>query len=148
MPKNNISSQSISLQKKNSFDARSLPRNFYLKRWSKDLRKAGYLHEVVFWNRLKKKQMCGLDFHRQQIIGNFIVDFFCPKIGLVIELDGSSHYYKKAYDKMREDYLKSLGLTIIRFSAKDVLQNLKKILQKLEKFIEEKYGICAKKCRR
>ena len=106
---------------------------------AKELRKAGFLHEVVFWEKLKGKQICGLDFHRQQIIGNFIVDFFAPQIGLVIELDGCSHDERKDYDKEREDYLKSLGLKIIRFSSRETLHELKSVIKKLKNFIEKEF---------
>ena len=123
----------------NYIDTNSLPRNLKLKKRAQELRKAGFLHEVVLWKKLKGKQIHGLDFHRQQIIGHFIVDFFSPQIGLVIELDGSSHKYKKDYDKERENYLKSLGLTIIRFSAKETLQNLEEVVKKIRIFIEEKF---------
>jgi very-short-patch-repair endonuclease len=123
----------------NFFNVSSLPRNLKLRKRAKELRKAGFLHEVVFWEKLKGKQVCSLDFHRQQIIGNFIVDFFAPQIGLVIELDGCSHDEKKDYDKEREDFLKSLGLTIIRFSARETLQELENVIKKLKNFIEEKF---------
>ncbi|MDR0518327.1 MAG: endonuclease domain-containing protein, partial [Fibromonadaceae bacterium] len=119
------------LQEGNYVNTNSLPRNLKLKDRAKEMRKAGYLHEVLFWKKIKNKQIYGLDFHRQQIIGNFIVDFFAPEIGLVIELDGSSHEKKIEYDKERETYLLSLGLKIIHFTAKDVLQKLDDVIKKL-----------------
>jgi very-short-patch-repair endonuclease len=109
----------------------SLPRNLKLRDRAKKMRKAGYLHEVLFWKRVRNKQIHNLDFHRQQIIGNFIVDFFAPEIGLVVELDGSSHDGKTEYDKEREVYLLSLGLKVIHFTAKDVLQKLDYVVESL-----------------
>ena len=119
-----------------------LPRNLKLKERAKELRKSGYLHDIKFWNAIKGGKIFGLDFHRQQIIGNFTVDFFAPKVGLVIELDGSSHDSKIEYDLDREIYLKSLGLTIIKFSAKDVLFDLIGVIAILKAFIEENFHSC------
>ncbi|GAB6060467.1 endonuclease domain-containing protein [Desulfonatronum parangueonense] len=106
----------------------SLPFNPKLKERARELRKAGLLHEVLLWNQLKRKNFKGLDFDRQKIIGNYIVDFFCAEKGVVIEADGVSHQDRGGYDAQRDEYLKSLGLTVIRISAKDILQNMEGVL--------------------
>src|SRR5690554_5494829 len=106
----------------------NLPFNPNLKKRAKALRKAGNLSEVLFWNQVKQKQFKGLDFDRQKIIGNYIVDFYCPNCNVVIEIDGSSHDDKEEYDAERDAYLESLGLTVIHISAKDVLQNLEQTM--------------------
>jgi very-short-patch-repair endonuclease len=106
----------------------SLPFNPKLKERAKELRKTGMLHEALLWNQLKRKNFQGLDFDRQKIIGNYIVDFFCAEKGVVIEADGVSHQDREDYDARRDDYLKSLGLTVIRISAKDILQNMEGVL--------------------
>ena len=119
----------------------SLPYNPKLCKWSRKLRKAGMLHEVLLWNRLKKRQFYGLDFDRQKIIGNYIVDFFCASASLVIEVDGSSHYHKKSYDQKRDAYLESLGLQVVHIRVKDVFQDMKgvmKFLSTLELDIEHR----------
>jgi S-adenosylmethionine:tRNA ribosyltransferase-isomerase len=68
--------------------------------------------------------LLGLDFDRQKIIGNYIVDFFCASIGLVIEIDDkTSHEWKENYDEKRDEYLKSLDLEVIHISAESVLKN-------------------------
>ena len=64
---------------------KSLPYNPKLKNLAKQLRKAGNLSEVIFWNAVKGGQLLNLDFERQKIIGNYIVDFYCPELDLVIE---------------------------------------------------------------
>lgn len=102
----------------------SLPFNPALRDKAKALRKAGILHEALLWLELKSKKLNGLDFDRQKIIGNFIVDFYCAEKAVVIEVDGSSHDSKQLEDAQRDEYLRSLGLTVIRLLAKDVLQNL------------------------
>lgn len=106
---------------KNYFD---LPYNPKLKERARELRKAGNLSEVLFWNQVKNNQFKGYDFDRQKIIGNYIVDFFCCNCNAVIEIDGSSHADKLEYDAERDAYLESLGLSVIHISADDVLKNL------------------------
>jgi very-short-patch-repair endonuclease len=100
-----------------------LPFNENLVERAKQLRKAGSLPEALLWKELKGKQINGLDFDRQKVIGNYIVDFFCEELGIIIEIDDKSHDMKEKHDKTREKYLKNLGLEIIHISAKDVLKD-------------------------
>ncbi len=99
--------------KRNTRNYLALPYNPKLKERAKALRKAGVLSEVLFWQQVHKKKFKGFDFDRQKIIGNYIVDFYCPNQNVVIEIDGSSHDNKQEYDAERDAYLKGLGLTII-----------------------------------
>ena len=103
---------------------KSLPYNPALKDKARALRKAGFLHEALLWNQLKSKKFNGLDFDRQKIIGNYIVDFYCAEKEVVIEIDGSSHDNKQDEDAKRDAYLRSLGLVVIRLLVKDVLRNM------------------------
>ncbi|MBF0218628.1 MAG: endonuclease domain-containing protein [Gammaproteobacteria bacterium] len=103
---------------------KSLPYNPALRDKAKALRKAGILHEVLLWLELKSKKLNVLDFDRQKIIGNYIVDFYCAEKSVVIEVDGSSHNGKQDEDAERDRYLHGLGLTVIRLLAKDVMQNM------------------------
>ena len=103
---------------------RNLPFNPKLRDRAKQLRKAGILHEALLWLELKEGRINGLDFDRQKIIGNYIVDFYCAEKNVVIEVDGSSHDDKEEYDARRDAYLQSLGLTVIHLTDKEVLQNL------------------------
>ena len=100
-----------------------LPQNKNLLNRAKTLRKAGSLPEALLWREIKGRQINGLDFDRQKVIGNYIADFYCADLGVVIEIDDKSHDIKDVYDERRESYLKSLGLNIIHVSAKDVLKN-------------------------
>ena len=102
---------------------RALPFNPNLKQRARELRKAHSLPEALLWNEIKNKKLNGLDFDRQKIIGNYIVDFFCASKFLVIEIDDKTHDFKVDYDTERDEYLKSLHLTVIHVSAKEVLQN-------------------------
>ncbi|MEG8946425.1 DNA methyltransferase [Rosettibacter firmus] len=108
-----------------------LPYNPNLKERARELRKAGNLSEVLLWQRVKGKQFLGLDFDRQKIIGNYIVDFFVKDIGVVIEIDGGSHNDKIEYDRERDEYLQSLGLKVIHILDEDVKTNLDGVMEYL-----------------
>jgi len=110
-----------------------LPYNPKLKPLAAKLRKAGNLSEVIFWCAVKDRQYKGLDFDRQKVIGNYIVDFYCAKMKLVVEIDGESHSEKAEYDAVRHKYLEDLGLTVIHFLDNDIKQNLKGVFEYLEK---------------
>ena len=107
---------------------KSLPYNPALKDKAKALRKAGFLHEALLWNQLKSKNFNGLDFDRQKIIGNCVVDFYCAEKAVVIELDGGSHNNKQGEDVKRDAYLQSLGLVVIHLLVKDVLRNMEGVI--------------------
>jgi very-short-patch-repair endonuclease/predicted GIY-YIG superfamily endonuclease len=113
---------------KNYFE---LPYNPKLKENARELRKAGNLSEVLFWNKVKNKQFKSFDFDRQKIIGNYIVDFYCTNCNVVIEIDGSSHDDKQEYDAERDAYLQSLGLIIIHLPVEDVMNNLDGVMEML-----------------
>ncbi len=68
------------------------------------------------------RQAFGVAFTRQKVFGNYIVDFYCPKAKLVIELDGSQHYEEEAviYDRQRTEYLNQLGIAVLRYSNREI----------------------------
>ena len=82
--------------------------------------------ERLFWSRVRRKQLQGYQFYRQKIIGNYIVDFYCPKAKLVIEIDGGQHYDDEEIkkDNVRDDYMREQRLTVLRFSDREVFENL------------------------
>ncbi len=123
--------------KRNTINYMSLPYNPKLKERAKELRKAGNLAEVLFWNQVKNKQLDGLDFDRQKIIGNYIVDFYNANYNIVIEIDGSSHNDKQEYDAERDSFMKGLGLTVIRFLDIDVKNNMNGVINSLLDRIEK-----------
>ena len=118
-----------------------LPYTQNLKERAKRLRQAKNLSEVLFWMQVTKGRFHQIDFDRQRIIGNYIVDFYVKNLALVIEIDGASHDHKVAYDKVREDYLISLGLQVYRIIVDDVIRNMDFVLMGLEDYIVKKYGI-------
>ena len=109
----------------------SLPINPKLRERAKELRKAGYLSEVLIWQQFHKRKFKGFDFDRQKIIGNYIVDFYCSDCRTVIEIDGSSLDEKAEYDCERDAFLEGLGLTVIHIPARDVLNRLDEVMRML-----------------
>jgi very-short-patch-repair endonuclease len=92
---------------------------------SQHLRKNMTDAENRWWLKLRRKQLKGYQFYRQKIIGNYIVDFYCPRCNLVIELDGRQHYPEtgKGKDRARDDVLTGMGIKALRFSDSDVFEN-------------------------
>ena len=115
-----------------------LPYNPKLKQRARELRKAGNLSEVLLWKKIKNRQLLGLDFDRQKIIGNYIVDFYSTDINVAIEIDGSSHDNKQEYDAIRQSYLEGLGLKVIRIQDKEVKINLDGVIVYLRQILSEK----------
>ena len=93
--------------------------------------------EIALWEELRSKRFMGLKFRRQHPIDRFIVDFYCHKHKLVIELDGSIHNLPEVADndKNREDELKDLGLNILRFTNEEILKNTHESLNKIARYI-------------
>lgn len=117
-----------------------LPANKKLQIKARDLRKAGNMTEVIFWNHVKQGQIYGLDFDRQKVISNYIVDFYIKKLGLIIEIDGSTHTDSKfIYDRKRENLLRSFGLSILRYQDKDVKNNIYGVVSNLKAYIVENF---------
>lgn len=117
----------------------NLPYNPKLKLFARDLRKARNLSEVLFWKEVKSNQFHSLDFDRQKVIGNYIVDFYVKSLGLVVEIDGKYHDFKKEKDKERQQYLENLGIKFFRISDFDAKKNMHLVLQDLENYIIENY---------
>ncbi|WP_415782667.1 endonuclease domain-containing protein, partial [Flavobacterium jumunjinense] len=112
-----------------------LPYNPELKNRAKSLRKGYNFAEVVFWKQVRNKSFWGIDFDRQKIIGNYIVDFYIKKLGLVIEIDGESHNNKENYDLKRENYMLSQGVLIFKTTNFRILHDLDNVMKELEHFI-------------
>lgn len=89
------------------------------------LRNQATLPEKKVWAMLRQQQM-GVKFRRQHGIGHYIVDFYCPERRIVIEIDGDSHFSEagQQHDQQRDAYLRSLGLSVLRFTNAQVMQDL------------------------
>lgn len=117
-----------------------LPYNKALSGRAKALRKAGVLSEVIFWRQVRNNTFWTIDFDRQRIIGGFIVDFYVKSLGLIIEIDGSSHDDKQEYDDKREEFLTNLGLYFYRISDFRVKHDLDNVMKELENYIIQEFG--------
>lgn len=117
-----------------------LPANKALQLRARALRKAHVLSEVIFWQQVRAHTFWKIDFDRQRIIGNFIVDFYVKSLGLVIEIDGSSHNDKEEYDAMRENFLVNLGLVVYKISDLRVKHDLNNVMTELENFMIERFS--------
>jgi very-short-patch-repair endonuclease len=95
--------------------------------------------EQKLWYLLRRKQIQGLQFYRQKPLLNYIVDFYCPKAKLVIELDGGQHFeeYALKQDQIRTEALSALGLTVIRFDNRQVLLETNAVLEQIVQTIQK-----------
>jgi very-short-patch-repair endonuclease len=118
-----------------------LPYKSRLKAIARTLRKEITLAEVLLWNELKRKQMLGYDFHRQKPIDTYVVDFFCPKLLLAIEIDGASHEGKQEKDSKRQKEIERYGISFLRFSDNEVKQNLSGVFECIREWIVANGGI-------
>ena len=94
--------------------------------------------ERHLWAKVRMKQLRGYQFYRQKPIGDYIVDFFCSEAKLVIEIDGGQHFSDETsqYDKIRDEYMNSLGLRVLRFTNTDVLTNTDGVVERIEEEIQ------------
>lgn len=110
-----------------------LPFNKKLKPLTRNLRSSMTDAEQLIWSKIRRKQIDDVQFYRQKNIGNYIVDFYCPRGKLVIEIDGGQHYENEGIkkDRTRDDYFRSLNLTVLRFSDTDVFKNINGVLERI-----------------
>jgi len=101
---------------------------------AKELRKNETAAEKVIWSKINRNQIIGLQFRRQHPINMFIADFFCPKIKLVIEVDGGIHEIPeyKSHDTGRGDFLNDHGITVLRFTNEQIAQEIDLIVSTIE----------------
>lgn len=102
------------------------------------LRKIMPKGEVVLWNRLKHNKI-GYKFRRQQEIDNYVVDNYCPKLKLAIEVDGKTHDFldQIPYDKQRQEHIESLGITLKRFCSEDIFEDIDCVVEQVKCLCEK-----------
>ena len=93
--------------------------------------------EIILWSRIRSKKINGYKFRRQQPLLDYIVDFYCDELNLIIEVDGEIHYFseRKSYDLKRDNLLKINGYHIIRLSNLEVETELNSTIAKITSFI-------------
>lgn len=106
--------------------------------YAKQLRKTMTAAEMLLWGHLKKG-IEGYKFRRQHPLASYIADLYCHKLRLIIEVDGNIHdkLEVREYDLLREQELKQLGYSIIRFTNEEVLNNVQSVIQKIEVIIKD-----------
>jgi len=94
--------------------------------------------ELTLWSHLKNKQMLGYKFRRQYGIDNFILDFYCPKLRLAIEIDGDSHFQdaSKVKDERKQKHIESFGVKFLRFTNHEIYLDLERVLKDIKKACE------------
>ncbi|MGX2974201.1 endonuclease domain-containing protein [Ursidibacter arcticus] len=110
-----------------------------LKPLSQKLRTEQTDAERKLWQRINRDQLLGFRFNRQKPLLNYIVDFYCPKAKLIIELDGSQHYepgYQEK-DRLRDAELNSLGFTVMRFSNNEIYFGIEAVVEQIYLFLEK-----------
>ncbi len=107
-----------------------------LKPLARQMRREATAAENRLWQRLRNKQILGYKFRRQHAIDRFIVDFICNQAQLVIEVDGEIHDYTQEEDGIRQDFLESQGLRVIRFRNEEVLNNIDGVVKEIARWLE------------
>jgi very-short-patch-repair endonuclease len=104
------------------------------KSFRQQLRSFGTPAEAVLWKSLQSRQIIGKRFRRQHSIGRYVVDFYCPESRLIVELDGDYHFSPtiEGYEEERTRFLETLGLRVLRFENRDVLENLEGVLETIK----------------
>ncbi|MGB9080167.1 MAG: endonuclease domain-containing protein, partial [Desulfuromonadaceae bacterium] len=121
-----------------AFDSAYLPYNRNLTILARENRSNPTAAENRIWQKvLRMRQFADYKFLRQKPVGDYIVDFYCAGLQLVIEIDGDSHAETAEYDAERTRFLGSLGLRVIRFSNDDVLRNIDGVYEELSRTIVE-----------
>ena len=117
-----------------------IPRNPKLRPAAQSLRREMTPQERKLWYQFLRN--LSITVNRQKVIGNYIVDFYCHAARIVIELDGSQHYETEGqkYDQKRDQYLQNLGLTVLRYSNRDMFQDFEGVCQDILQRIQEKVG--------
>lgn len=114
-----------------------IPYNPKLKEFARTLRKNSTLSEVLFWNQIKNKSL-RYQFHRQVPMLNYIVDFYCHELMLVIEIDGNIHDFTYENDSLRQNKIEDYGVLVVRFKNEEIQNYLFHIIQSLEMIIKER----------
>ena len=94
--------------------------------------------ESILWERLRDRALEGQNFRRQYSVGNFVIDFYCPALRLALEIDGDSHFVEGAQerDRDRQDFIESHGIVFLRFTNRDVCENIDGVLRAIVNAIQ------------
>jgi very-short-patch-repair endonuclease len=107
--------------------------NRKLKNTARTLRKNMTDSEKLLWSRIRRKQLKGVQFYRQKIVGDYIVDFYCPSARIIVEVDGGQHFEPaaKLEDQRRDASLSRLGFRVLRFPSWEVMKEVDSIVDQI-----------------
>ncbi|MBV4358415.1 endonuclease domain-containing protein [Pinibacter aurantiacus] len=115
-----------------------IPYNIDLKAFSRKLRNHSTVGEILLWMQLRAGQLKGFTFNRQKSLGEYIVDFYCKPLKLVIEVDGGYHITpeQRVRDQHRQQILESMGLHFLRFRDEEVRSDINTVIEAIERYIK------------
>lgn len=115
-------------------------RNENLQKNARELRKNLTPEEKHLWYDYLSQYP--VRFRRQEILGEYIVDFYCRKAKIIIEIDGSQHYFPEAieYDKKRTEYFSGIGIEVLRFLNKDINLDFENVCTYIDKIVKQRVG--------
>jgi very-short-patch-repair endonuclease len=108
-----------------------------IKTLAREKRHAPTPAEDHLWQRLRRHQVAGVQFRRQHSVDRFIVDFYCPSANLIVEVDGDIHQFTQEEDALRQEFLESMGLRILRFSNEQVLNHTMQVIYVIEQAVKD-----------
>ncbi len=114
------------------------------RQFARTLRRKPTQAETCLWHRLRQRQL-GVPFRRQVIIRGYIVDFYCATVHLIVEVDGSSHLGREAYDGRRDGALARLGLETIRFTNEDALADCDRVIGEISAAVQRRLKLPIKR---
>ena len=96
-------------------------------------------HEIILWSRIQNRQLGGFKFRRQYSVGPYVLDFYCARRKLAIEIDGGGHFEEEqiVYDKKRQAFIEQFGIRFLRFTNLDIRNNLSGVLEAIEEALRE-----------
>jgi very-short-patch-repair endonuclease len=106
-----------------------------IKTKAQELRKKSTHAEQILWKHLRRRQQNGAFFRRQHPYGIYILDFYCFKSSIAIEVDGGIHLSKVEYDEERTRYLESSGITVLRFNNQEIENNIQSVIEKIKEYL-------------
>jgi very-short-patch-repair endonuclease len=103
------------------------------------LRREQTFAEKIVWIYLRGKRMLNYKFRRQYSVDHFVIDFYCPKLKLAVEIDGDVHNLQdqKEYDAERQKYIEQFGIKFVRITIDELMSNSNKAFKKIEDAIRE-----------
>ncbi len=114
--------------------------NLPLTLFARESRKKSTDAEKTLWRQLRNRRCVGFKFRRQHVVGDFILDFYCPGVRLAIEVDGGGHASNKQaiYDACRTEVLQRCGIRVLRFWNHEVLQHIDSVMDEIHRALKER----------